>query len=183
MTIKCRLGVDEFDSDNYFSIFMAAMHEAGCLDWVIHARIALLEGLSTKENREVPPLQYSRVWKLKELFPYARITINGGIDTAELVATQLQKVDGVMLGRWAITFPWDMRMLQEQYFSDNQSLLTRDELIEKYLAFLHKHHDDRDFAFSYKIRHLSALFSGESHARRWRSMIANSQNIEDVVVA
>ena len=177
VSIKCRLGVDDYDSDAFFFDFMSTMLEVGCDAWVVHARIAILNGLSTKENREIPVLNYDRVWRLKMLFPQASICINGGIQSIEAIDAQLTHVDGVMLGRWAMHNTWDMRGLQMHYFPDTDNLLTKDEVINHYIRHVETRLDDDGFALSYKLRHLANLYHGEPHAKQWRSQVAQCKDL------
>ncbi|EKD77311.1 MAG: TIM-barrel protein, yjbN family, partial [uncultured bacterium] len=99
VTVKTRLGVDDCDSDYFLQDFVGKISEAGCKTIILHARKAWLKGLSPKENREIPPLQYDRVYRIKQLFPRLEIIMNGGIKTHAQVATELHRVDGAMVGR------------------------------------------------------------------------------------
>ncbi len=183
VSIKCRIGVDEFDSESFFYDFIGAVHETGCHHWVVHARKALLSGLSPKQNREIPPLCYERVWRLKAMYPHAHITINGGIDMTKDVIKQLSQVDGVMLGRWAIANPWGMRQLQLQYFPGRTELYSREEVIARYLDYINKDTDAHASALSYRLRHLSALFAGEECARAWRQKVAQCQDPSQLLLS
>src|SRR5690606_15400730 len=106
VTVKCRIGIDDMDSDAELFDFIGKIAERGCDTFIIHARIAILAGLSPKENREIPPLNYPRVYRLKQAFPQLQIIINGGIKTLDACQAHLQEVEGVMLGREAYQNPW-----------------------------------------------------------------------------
>ena len=106
VTVKCRIGIDDQDSEADFERFITTVADAGCRDFTVHARKAWLLGLSPKENREIPPLDYARVWRLKSAHPELTIAINGGIAGIEAGLEQLQHVDGVMIGRAAYQTPW-----------------------------------------------------------------------------
>lgn len=105
ITVKHRIGIDDFDSYEFMSDFVAQVADKGCRHFVVHARIALLNGLSPKQNREIPPLRYDDVYRLKQAFPDLFIEINGGIKTLDEIKTHLTQVDGVMIGREAYHNP------------------------------------------------------------------------------
>ena len=118
VSIKCRIGVDEFDSWEFFTDFVQTIHNAGCRIFIVHARKAWLQGLSPKENREVPPVHYDFVHRLKAEMPGLNISINGGIKTLDQVEEQLQDLDGVMVGREAYENPWFLHDTDERIFND-----------------------------------------------------------------
>jgi len=164
VTVKTRLGVDEIDSDDYLQEFIGKIAEAGCDTFFMHARKAWLKGLSPKENREIPPLQYDRVYKLKNVFPHLSIIINGGIETHEAIATHLQYVDGVMLGRIICSNP---------YFLAKDSLLSREEIIQRYLPYILSEYK-KGVPMRHMTRHLIGLYQGEKGARAWRRLLSES---------
>ena len=118
VSIKCRIGVDEFDSWEFFTDFVQTIRDAGCRVFIVHARKAWLQGLSPKENREVPPLHYDFVHRLKAEMPDLNISINGGIKTLDQTLELLQDLDGVMVGREAYENPWFLRDADERIFGD-----------------------------------------------------------------
>ena len=152
VSIKCRIGVDEFDSWEFFTDFVQTISNAGCKVFIVHARKAWLQGLSPKENREVPPLHYDFVHRLKAEMPDLNISINGGIKTLDQVEELLQDLDGVMVGREAYENPWFLRDADERIFkdvrpeSDNPADIiagkarpaTRKALLEAYLRAIHR---------------------------------------------
>jgi len=106
VTVKHRLGIDRRDDYGFVRDFVGAVHAAGCATFIVHARSAWLSGLSPKENREVPPLRYEAVHRLKGDFPDCTFVLNGGLSAADPVLNELERVDGVMLGRAAYQSPW-----------------------------------------------------------------------------
>ena len=123
VSIKCRIGVDEFDSWEFFRDFIGTIADAGCRVFIVHARKAWLKGLSPKENREVPPLHYDFVHRLKAEMPQLNISINGGIKTLDQTLEQLQDLDGVMVGREAYENPWFLRDADERIFGDKSDVI------------------------------------------------------------
>ena len=187
VSIKCRIGVDEFDSWEFFTDFVQTISNAGCKVFIIHARKAWLQGLSPKENREVPPLHYDFVHRLKAEMPDLNISINGGIKTLDQVEEQLQDLDGVMVGREAYENPWFLRDADERIFkdvrpeSDNPADIiagkarpaTRKALLEAYLPYVAKQTAEGCPA-TILVRHLYGLFTGLPGARKYRQMLSNN---------
>ncbi|HEX6996870.1 MAG TPA: tRNA dihydrouridine(20/20a) synthase DusA [Gammaproteobacteria bacterium] len=175
VTVKTRLGVDDRDSYEYLAAFVARLAAAGCRTVIVHARKAWLKGLSPKENREIPPLDYARVHRLKRDFPELEVIVNGGFTDAASAAAQLERVDGVMLGRAAYDDPWLMRELDERLFgarpdsaaSDRPRPATRAQAAEAYLAYV-----AAELAAGTPLkamtRHVMGLYAGRPGARRWR---------------
>ena len=187
VSIKCRIGVDEFDSWEFFTDFVQTIREAGCRVFIIHARKAWLQGLSPKENREVPPLHYDFVHRLKAEMPDLNISINGGIKTLDQVEEQLQDLDGVMVGREAYENPWFLRDADERIFKDvrpesadpadiiagKARPATRKALLEAYLPYVEKQTAEGCPA-TILVRHLYGLFTGLPGARKFRQMLSNN---------
>ena len=187
VSIKCRIGVDEFDSWEFFTDFVQTISNAGCKVFIVHARKAWLQGLSPKENREVPPLHYDFVHRLKAEMPDLNISINGGIKTLDQVEEQLQDLDGVMVGREAYENPWFLRDADERIFkdvrpeSDNPADIiagkarpaTRKALLEAYLPYVEKQTAEGCPA-TILVRHLYGLFTGLPGARKYRQMLSNN---------
>ena len=187
VSIKCRIGVDEFDSWEFFTDFIQTIKDAGCRIFIIHARKAWLQGLSPKENREVPPLHYDFVHRLKAEMPDLNISINGGIKTLDQVEEQLQDLDGVMVGREAYENPWFLRDADERIFNDPRPEsdspadiiagkarpATRKALLEAYLPYVEKQTAEGCPA-TILVRHLYGLFTGLPGARKYRQMLSNN---------
>src|SRR5215470_1077314 len=127
VTVKHRLGIDRVEDYGFVRDFVGTVSEAGCRTFIVHARNAVLKGLSPKENREIPPLKYDYVYRLKRDFPHLEIVINGGITTHAVIAEQLRHVDGVMLGRIAYHHPWILAEAEGYCFDDPSRLRTRSQ--------------------------------------------------------
>ncbi len=176
VTIKTRLGVDDHYSYQYVSEFVGKIAETGCRVFIMHARKALLAGLSPKQNRAVPPLHYDWVYRLKQDFPQLVFVINGGIDTVAAVKGHLQHVDGVMLGRAAYHTPWLLAECQQQLFGGQPK--TREEVIEAMHAYLARQ-ISRGVAAKHISRHLLGLFQGLPGARAWRRYLSENACRDD----
>jgi tRNA-dihydrouridine synthase A len=166
VTVKTRLGVDDHDSYEFVQGFLATVAAAGCDTFVVHARKAWLQGLSPKENREIPPLDYPRVHRLKRDFPALRIVINGGLTALDASVRQLEHVDGVMLGRAAYQQPWVVAELDRALFGGPEhDTLAR--VLERFLPYV-----ERELAAGSPLRsmtrHLLGLRTGQAGGRRWR---------------
>jgi tRNA-dihydrouridine synthase A len=175
VSIKCRIGVDEFDSWDFFRDFVGTIADAGCRVFIIHARKAWLKGLSPKENREVPPLHYDFVHKLKAEMPQLNISINGGIKTLDQVQEQLQDLDGVMVGREAYENPWFLRDADERIFGDANAAKpeSRKALLEAYLPYVEME-AARGTPATILVRHIYGLFNGKPGARKFRQYLGEN---------
>lgn len=168
VTIKCRIGVDHQDSYEELSLFIKTIADAGCEIFIIHARKAWLNGLSPKQNREVPPLCYDVVQKIKQDFPHLTIIVNGGIKTLEEIDDHLQHVDGVMIGREAYTNPYFLAEIEKKYFSFNdEDVISRHAVIEKLIPYI-QDQIKNNVKLSSITRHILGLFQGQYGARLWR---------------
>jgi tRNA-dihydrouridine synthase A len=169
VTVKTRLGIDALDSYEFLSDFAAAVSAAGCRTVFVHARKAWLDGLSPRENREVPPLDYARVHRLKQDFPQLEIVINGGLDAIGPALAQLQHVDGVMLGRAAYREPYLLAEVDRRLFG-GLAPPSRECVLERMLQYA-----DRELAAGVRLRsitrHLMGLYAGLPGARQWRRML------------
>jgi len=176
VTVKTRIGIDDSDSYDFLQTFIDTLATAGCRKFIVHARIAILEGLSPKENRSVPPLNYERVYQLKQDFPELTIDINGGLTSLEQVDAVLEHVDGAMIGRQAYHQPYFLAEL-EQHFSPNWSMPSRADVVERMLPYI-----DRMVAEGVSLnsmtRHMLGLFGGQPGARAWRRYISEHAHRE-----
>ena len=174
VSIKCRIGVDELDSWEFFTDFVQTIKDAGCRIFIVHARKTWLKGLSPKENREVPPLHYDFVHRLKAEMPDLNISINGGIKTLDQVEEQLQDLDGVMVGREAYENPWFLRDADERIFGDKtpSPYATRKAVLEAYLPYVEKQTAEGCPA-TILVKHLYGLFTGLPGARKYRQLLSN----------
>lgn len=173
VTIKTRLGVDDCDSEAFLHDFIGKIAETGCNVFIMHARKALLQGLSPKENREIPPLCYDRVHRLKQLFPQLQIIINGGIDSYDTVVDQLQHVDGVMAGRIVCSNPYWLSTIDQKFYADKMPIKTRKEIIALYLPYILREYA-QGVPIRHMTRHLIGLFQGEKGARIWRRKLSEA---------
>ena len=171
VTVKTRIGVDENDSFEDTLKIVKTIYESGCRHIILHARKAWLNGLSPKENRTVPPLDYERVYAMKELFPDFYITINGGILTIDDCLQQLQKVDAVMLGRAIIDNPYILAYVDSQIFNDKSEIKSREQILQETVCLC-----ERFMSEGHKFHHLAMhalnLFNGCHGARRYRQYLS-----------
>jgi tRNA-dihydrouridine synthase A len=165
VTVKMRLGVDDHDSYEFARDFVGEVAAAGCEVFIVHARKAWLSGLSPKENREIPPLDYARVHRLKREFPSLTIVINGGFVDEEASAAQLAHVDGVMIGRAAYQDSWLLARLDARFFGGAPPSET--EVLEAYRAYVARE-IARGTPLKSMTRHLLGMRSGRPGGRRWR---------------
>ena len=172
VTIKTRLGVDDHYSYEYMSDFVGRIAESGCSVFIMHARKAVLAGLSPKQNREVPPLHHDWVYRLKQEMPELEIVINGGIYSLETVQTHLQQVDGVMLGRAAYHSPWVLAECQAQLFDQN-SAVDRSDIIEQMTEYIERQVSE-GVAVKHISRHVLGLFQGIPGAKVWRRYLSEN---------
>ncbi|MBK6581787.1 MAG: tRNA dihydrouridine(20/20a) synthase DusA [Pseudomonadales bacterium] len=171
VTVKCRIGIDDRDSYAELQQFVSQVAEAGCETFVIHARKAWLSGLSPKQNREIPPLDYPTVYRVKQDFPTLTVVINGGIDSLEAAAAHLCSVDGVMLGRAAYHNPYLLAAADALLFDDHHVVPSRHEILEAFLPYV-----ERQLAGGRRLcqisRHVLGLFQACPGGRRFRRHIA-----------
>jgi tRNA-dihydrouridine synthase A len=174
VTVKCRIGVD--DQDDYAGLqhFTEIMLDAGVEVLVVHARKAWLKGLSPKENREIPPLDYERVYRLKREFPALVVVINGGITSVAEVQTHLAQLDGVMLGRAAYHDPWLLARLEHALHGE--ALPSRDEVLRHMRPYVEAELA-RGTALKHVSRHLLGLYQGEPGARAFRRTISEGAHL------
>jgi tRNA-dihydrouridine synthase A len=170
VTVKHRIGIDKVESYEFVRDFVGTVAEAGCGVFMVHARNAWLKGLSPKENREVPPLRYELVHRLKREFPDLVIGINGGITDDALVREQLQSLDGVMIGREAYHHPWWLARWDAQFYGEPATALTRGEVEESMVAYMEREQAQRGTAWHSISRHMMGLYNGVPGARRWRQV-------------
>jgi tRNA-dihydrouridine synthase A len=180
VTVKSRIGIDDQDSDEFFMRFVDTIAAAGCCKFIVHARIAILEGLSPKENRSVPPLNYERVYRLKEAHPEMQVIINGGFTTIEQVDSALQHVDGVMIGRQAYHHPWFLAEL-EQHFEPAFEPPPRRSIIERMVPYIEQQLKDGE-RLGRITRHMVGLFAGQPGARAWRRYLSENAYRENAGV-
>lgn len=167
VTVKCRLGIDDQHSEETLPAFIETVAASGCQTFIIHARKAWLKGLSPKENREVPPLDYTLVHRIKQMFPSLEIIINGGIADIESAQQHLPKVDGVMLGRAAYYDAYLLSQVDAIFYGDRSKVRTRDQVFHDYLAYIEQEMA-KGQALKHMAKHSLTLFHGQPGARRFR---------------
>ena len=175
VTVKCRIGVDDMDEDTYLDKFIKEVSFAGCETFIIHARKAWLKGLSPKDNREIPPLNYQRVYKLKDAFPDLNFIINGGIKTIEESLDHLQYVDGVMLGREAYDNPYILTEVDSSIFLENLNATSQGDILLKLLPYIQSE-IEKGTKISHITKHLMGLFKGFNGAKNIRKYLVSLNN-------
>lgn len=174
VTIKHRLGIDDLDSFEHLHHFVDTVKESGCNSFTIHARKAILDGLSPKENRDIPPLMYDRVYKIKALYPELEIIINGGIKTLDECDTHLQHVDGVMIGREAYQNPWPLlSQVDARYFGDEHAVPSRIETALAFIPYLEQRLADGAPLYAV-TKHLLGLFHGQRGGKQFRRYLSEN---------
>lgn len=178
VTIKTRIGIDDHDSYEELSAFISKNVAVGCETFIIHARTAWLKGLSPKENRNIPPLQYDVVYQIKKDFPDLEIIINGGITKVKEINTHLEHVDGVMIGREAYHNPYFLSEVDKIFYDQNEVINTREEIVEKMILYI-----DQEMKKGIHLKHISShilgLFQGVPGAKRWRRHISENAHKKD----
>lgn len=173
VTVKSRIGIDEQDSYEELVAFIECIANAGCKTFIVHARKAWLSGLSPKENRDVPPLRYEVVHQLKKEFSELEIIINGGLITLDDAVTQLEHVDGVMLGREVYHNPYILAEVDQRFYGDSHTALSRTEVVEAMIPYI-----QQQLAQGVRLnsisRHMLGLFHGGYGARLWRRYISEN---------
>jgi tRNA-dihydrouridine synthase A len=176
VTVKCRLGVDDQDEHTDLEHFVETVRATGCNVFVVHARKAWLEGLSPKENRDVPPLNYERVYQLKREFPELTIVVNGGVGIVDEVREHLRHVDGVMLGRTAYHHPYRLAEIEHELFST--PLPDRDDVLSRMRPYVEAHLARGD-RLQHISRHILGLYQGLPRARAYRRLLSEQAHRAD----
>jgi len=171
VTVKSRIGIDDMESYEQLSDFITRIHNKGCQHFIIHARKAWLQGLSPKENRTIPPLNYPWVYQLKKDFPQLKITINGGIENCNEVQNHLNYVDGVMLGRSVYHNPFLLREIDVLVFGNKKNLIDREQILKKYIDYINKQLKI-GVPMRSMTRHILGLYHGESNAKLFRRLLS-----------
>lgn len=173
VTVKTRIGIDELDSYEFLTDFVAKVHQAGCQEFIIHARKAWLSGLSPKQNREIPPLNYERVYQLKADFPQLRIVINGGIKTLDEIKQHLAYVDGVMVGREAYQNPALLGYIDQALFDPNAPIVSPRQAVNQMLPYIEQQLSQGG-QLNHIVRHMINAFQGCKGAKQWRRYLSEN---------
>ena len=176
VTVKHRIGLDRSESYEFVARFVDQVASAGCQVFIVHARNAWLKGLSPKENREIPPLRYDTVYRLKRDFPHLTIVINGGLRSHDEALRQLDHVDGVMLGRAPCDDPWLLARVDSLYYGAPDPIDDRSAAIESVRPYLAEQVQAGVSARAV-LRHLLGLFNGLPGARAWRRTLSDSATL------
>ncbi|MGD8235150.1 MAG: tRNA dihydrouridine(20/20a) synthase DusA [Chromatiales bacterium] len=174
VTIKHRIGIDDMESFHELEHFIGTVASSGCRIFIIHARKAWLQGLNPKQNREIPPLQYDFVYRLKQEFPDLEIIINGGVETLDQAEGHLARVDGVMIGRAAYHNPWLLADADRRLFGAENPVKSRAEVVEMMIPYLEAHLREEGGKPSHVTRHMLGLFNGQPGARKWRRALSEN---------
>ena len=175
ITIKHRIGIDDQDSELDLHTFVDTLYNAGCRVFIVHARKAWLKGLSPKENREVPPLDYERVYRLKKAFPKATIVMNGGLTEIEHCIAPLQHLDGVMVGRAAYHNPFLLSNVDTALFNHSPSNhpMNRTEILERFIQYAWEQHE-QGVRLHHMSRHILGLYAGQHGGKRFRRFLSEN---------
>lgn len=173
VTVKNRIGIDEQQERDSLFNFVETVAQAGCQTFIVHARKAWLKGLSPKENREIPPLNYALVYELKQAFPQLEIIINGGITTLEQCQHHLQWVDGVMVGREAYHNPWLLAQVDSQLYATPDSFNQRKAVIDAFIPYIEQQLSQGG-TLAPMSKPILGLFQGIAGARYWRRYISEN---------
>ncbi|OUU36959.1 MAG: tRNA dihydrouridine(20/20a) synthase DusA [Cellvibrionales bacterium TMED49] len=173
ITIKHRLGVDDLDSYDFLRDFIGAISMTGCKVFILHARKAWLTGISPKENRELPPLNYERVYQVKKDFPHLSIILNGGIANVEEATVHLRNIDGVMMGRAAYHNPYVLAKVDQLIFGSNKTIKTRKQIADEFAQFVEEELSN-GVPLNSMIRHILGLFYGMRNGKRFRRHLSEN---------
>ena len=180
VTVKHRIGIDRNEDYSFVRDFVGTIADAGCSTFIVHARNAILKGLSPKENREIPPLKYEVAYQLKREFPDLEIIINGGIKTSDEVALHLEHVDGVMLGREAYHNPYAMADYDARFYGDASAVRSRREVLEAMIPYIQAQlaqHGARGLKLNSITRHMLGLMAGLPGARSFRQTMSDPSKL------
>jgi tRNA-dihydrouridine synthase A len=176
VTVKHRIGVDAAEAYEFVRDFVGTVADAGCEVFIVHARNAILKGLSPKENREIPPLKYEYAYRLKRDFPQLEISINGGVKTLDEVEEHLKHVDGVMLGREAYHNPYVLAAVDTRFYGAQTPIATREEIETGLIDYARKEFA-RGTYLGAITRHALGLYRGVAGARGWRRVLSDSRRL------
>ncbi|MYM82207.1 tRNA dihydrouridine(20/20a) synthase DusA [Duganella sp. FT50W] len=180
VTVKHRIGIDDVQSYDFVRDFVGKVAEAGCKTFIVHARNAILKGLSPKENREIPPLKYDYAYQLKRDFPDFEIIINGGIKTEAEIDEHLRHLDGVMLGREAYHNPFVMATFDQRYYGDSRAPKTREQVLEAMVPYIQAQlaqYGPLGLKLNSITRHMLGIMTGLPGARAFRQTLSDSKKL------
>lgn len=178
VTVKHRIGIDRQEDYATLRAFVEAVAEAGCTTFIVHARNAILKGLSPKENREIPPLRYEVVYRVKQDFPELEVLINGGISSFAQIDEHLQHVDGVMVGREAYHNPWWLHEVDHRYYGAAQQPVSRDDVLEQLTIYFAARMAE-GVPLARMTRHMLGLYQGLPGARAFRRLLSDTPRLRE----
>ena len=173
VTVKCRIGIDDSEEFSFLNNFIKEVSNAGCQKFIVHARKAWLNGLSPKENREVPPLRYEIAQQIKEAYPHIEIILNGGVKDVTQVQTQINVFDGVMIGREAYQNPWLLAEIEKEIHGDKR-IISRETIALAMIPYIDEQRQKHDTPVKSITRHILGLFNGQKGARAWRRYLSEN---------
>ena len=177
VTVKCRIGIDDQDAEESLDRFIDAVAQGGCRTFILHARKAWLEGLSPKENRDVPPIDYDRVYRMKARRPDLTIIVNGGIGSFSEAEEHLTHVDGVMLGRAAYQDPYILAEVDRRLFGKDEPAPSRLDVLDSFMPYVEAELA-RGVRLNQMTRHILGLFHGQPRARAFRRVLAENAHLD-----
>jgi tRNA-dihydrouridine synthase A len=173
VTVKHRIGIDDNDSYESLNNFVGIVADSGCKTFIVHARKAILDGLSPKENRQIPPLQYQKVYQLKQDFPELEIIINGGIKTLSDSQQHLDQVDGVMIGREAYQNPYILAQVDPLFYSDGEAVTSRHDIVKAFMEYIELELA-KGTRLQAMVRHILGLFHAQPRGKLWRRHLSEN---------
>jgi tRNA-dihydrouridine synthase A len=175
VTVKHRIGINDVESYDFVRDFVGTVADAGCTTFIVHARNAILKGLSPKENREIPPLKYDYAYQLKKDFPQLEIIVNGGIRTLDEIDQHLKHLDGVMIGREAYHNPWLLTAFDERYYDQPEFDQTRLQVVEAMLPYIAAQVATGGPRMNSIVRHMLGIMLGLRGAREFRQKMSDAK--------
>lgn len=175
VTVKCRIGIDDVEERPFLDRFVRMVAGAGCKTFIIHARKAYLQGLSPKENRDVPPLRYDIAAEIKQKYPHLEVIVNGGIKTTTEIQQHLGQFDGAMIGREAYQNPWLLKDIEHNIY-DHSTLMTRQDIARAMVSYIERQQKDYGVMPKSVTRHMMGLFKGHYGGGQWRRYLSENAN-------
>ncbi|MEB0139991.1 MULTISPECIES: tRNA dihydrouridine(20/20a) synthase DusA [unclassified Undibacterium] len=182
VTVKHRIGINDVDSYDFMRDFVGEVAEAGCRTFIVHARNAILKGLTPRENREIPPLKYEYAYRLKREFPELEIIVNGGVKTIAEIDVHLQQLDGVMIGREAYHNPYFMAEFDAHFYADTRPVQTREQILHAMIPYIREQlalhgNGGKGMRLNSVVRHMLGLMMGLVGSRAFRQTLSDSKQL------
>ena len=182
VSVKSRIGIDDQDSYEFLYDFIKTVNNSGCETFIIHARKAILSGISPKQNLSIPQLNYDRVYRIKSDFNHLRIVLNGGLNDIQDCINHLKVMDGIMIGRHAYRNPWFLNKIKRAIqHSDDDEVITRRDIVEKMYPYIEEQLKEGTKLRNI-TRHMLGLFSNQPGAKFWRSYISQNSSRDEAGV-